>query len=161
MSKNITYVFIDAQNLYLGIKNSGWKLDYLKLNIYLKDKYEAKRVFIYMGYINSYRNLYNYLKRVGFDIVFKEIIDKNKKRDIKGNIDVCLTVDSIKKSQYYSRAVFISADGDFVPLYDYLTNDKNKDLIILIPNMQKYSKLLLKYKSKLRFMNDLRDKIGE
>ena len=161
MKKTITYVFIDAQNLHLGIKDSGWKLDYLKFNIYLKEKYKAEKIFMYIGYIQSYENLYKYLRERDFHIVFKKVLNRNYRSDIKGNVDVCLTVDSIRKSNRYSQAIFISADGDFLPLYDYLYKEKKKDLIILIPNIKKYSKLLIKYRSKLRFMNDLRDKIGE
>ena len=51
MSKNQenNYAFIDSNNLYLGISNdiykkgqkvySGWKLDYKRFRVYLKDYY--------------------------------------------------------------------------------------------------------------------------
>lgn len=35
------YAFIDAQNLYLAIKELGWKIDYKKFRIYLKEKYKV------------------------------------------------------------------------------------------------------------------------
>lgn len=46
----ITYVFIDAANLfYGGEKSLGWKIDYRKLLRYLERKYQASRVFYYAG----------------------------------------------------------------------------------------------------------------
>lgn len=48
--QNVTYVFIDAANLfYGGEKSLGWKIDYRKLLAYLKRKYRARKVFYYGG----------------------------------------------------------------------------------------------------------------
>ena len=45
-----TYAFVDASNLfYGGEKSLGWKIDYKKLLIYLKDKYYVSKVFYYAG----------------------------------------------------------------------------------------------------------------
>lgn len=157
--RNTTYAFIDAQNLYLGIKDCGWEIDYKRFNVYLKEKYRVDKVFIYLGYVKKYQALYNYITDCGFIIIFKEIV--TSKERVKGNVDVMLTVDSIRKCNKYTEAVFVSGDGDFLPLYDYLTQDKGKGLIILVPNQKKYSQLLLTYKNRLRFMNDLKDKIDK
>jgi uncharacterized LabA/DUF88 family protein len=155
---NSTYVFIDAQNLHLGIKDCGWEIDYLKLNIYLKEKYKVSKAFMYLGYIKRYQKLYRYLQNSGFELLFKQVVQKS---NTKGNVDVLLSVDTLRKIDNYSKAVFISADGDFLPLYDYLTKEKRKEILVLIPNRKKYSRLLLEYKSSLRFMNDLKSKIGK
>jgi hypothetical protein len=41
------YAFIDSQNLNLGIKSQGWKLDWLKFRNYLRTKYgEKKRIYL-------------------------------------------------------------------------------------------------------------------
>jgi uncharacterized LabA/DUF88 family protein len=82
-------------------------------------------------------------------------------KQIKGNVDVELAVDAIRKQQDYDKAIFISADGDFISLYDYLFEELNKELLIIIPNQNKYSSFLLKYRSKLRFLNDLNKKLGK
>jgi len=37
------YAFIDSQNLNLGIQKLGWKLDYKKFRVYLKEKLEYKK----------------------------------------------------------------------------------------------------------------------
>jgi hypothetical protein len=42
--------FIDGQNLHLGTKESGWKVDFVKFRIYLKDKYKVEEAYYFMGY---------------------------------------------------------------------------------------------------------------
>ena len=37
------YAFIDSQNLNLGIQKLGWKLDYRKFRVYLKEKYNIQK----------------------------------------------------------------------------------------------------------------------
>ena len=67
----IIYAFIDSQNLNLGTnkdlyKNKkliyqGWKLDFKKFYIYLRDKFKVKKVFLFIGYIKQNQKLYNFL----------------------------------------------------------------------------------------------------
>lgn len=159
---NKTYAFIDSQNLYMGIKSLGWKIDYKKFFRYLTEKYNVNKAIIYIGYLQENESLYKNLKSCGFEIVFKNTKQYGKSRNqVKGNIDVDLTVDAIRQTSHYDTAVFISADGDFCALYDYLIDEEHKSVSILIPNMYKYSKFLLKYRDNLRFMNDLKQKIGK
>ena len=57
-----TYVFIDASNLfYGGEKSLGWKIDYKKLFVYLKEKYDAARTF-YFGGVEIHNFKYDYQK---------------------------------------------------------------------------------------------------
>lgn len=35
-NKPVVYAFIDSQNLNLGVKSQGWKIDYKKFRLYLK-----------------------------------------------------------------------------------------------------------------------------
>jgi len=57
-----TYVFIDASNLfYGGEKSLGWKIDYQKLLIYLKNKYKIYRAF-YFGGVEIHNFNFDYLK---------------------------------------------------------------------------------------------------
>lgn len=156
----VTYAFIDSQNLYIGIKDQGWNMDYKKFYIYLKEKYKVDKAFIYIGYLKENKYLYEQLGKAGFEIVFKNTKQFGRSRDqIKGNIDVDLTVDAIRKSSDFTNALFISADGDFIALYDYLVEELKKEVTIMIPNMNKYSSFLIKYRKRLRFMNDLRSKL--
>lgn len=57
-----TYAFVDASNLfYGGEKSLGWKIDYLKLIKYLKNKYGVLEVF-YFGGVETHGYRYDYLK---------------------------------------------------------------------------------------------------
>lgn len=126
------YCFIDNQNLYLGIKAQNWELDYKRFNVYLKEKYRVEKSILYIGYIRENENLYRYLQSCGFEIVFKNTKQYGKSRKlVKGNIDVDLTVDAIRRIDEYTHAVFVSADGDFCALYDFLIEEKGKNLEIL------------------------------
>lgn len=40
-NKENNYAFIDGQNLNLSIQDLGWKLDFRKFRIYLKEKYSG------------------------------------------------------------------------------------------------------------------------
>jgi len=56
------YAFIDASNLfYGGEKSLGWKIDYRKLLIYLKDKYKISKA-LYFGGVQIYDFDFDYLK---------------------------------------------------------------------------------------------------
>ena len=59
--KEKIYAFIDGNNLYLAIKNYGWKLDFARFYIYLKDKYKVEKPFIFIGYLpgNEFSFTYN------------------------------------------------------------------------------------------------------
>ena len=159
MSKK--YCFIDNQNLYLGIKSQDWDLDYKRFYIYLKEKYCVDKSILYVGYIRENENLYRYLKSCCFEIVFKNTKQYGQsRRQVKGNIDVDLTVDAIRRIEEYTDAVFVSADGDFCALYDFLIDEMNKRVEIIIPDENKYSSFLKKYRSSLVFMNDLKRKLS-
>ncbi len=57
----ITYAFVDASNLfYGGEKSLGWKIDYLKLIKYLKNKYGVSEV-LYFGGVETHGYKYDYL----------------------------------------------------------------------------------------------------
>jgi len=69
---------------------------------------------MYFGYVKEYEALYKRLKAYGYKLVFKEVVRLGKK--VKGNVDILLAVDVIKKRNNYDRAIIISADGDFISL---------------------------------------------
>ncbi len=63
-----TIAFIDASNLfYGGEKSLGWKIDYQKLLIYLKNKYGISKAF-YFGGVEIHKFDFNYLKNETVDI---------------------------------------------------------------------------------------------
>jgi hypothetical protein len=52
------YAFIDSQNLNLGVRSQGWKLDFCKFRVFLKDKYKVNKAYLFIGYIPENKKLY-------------------------------------------------------------------------------------------------------
>ena len=150
MSKRpITYAFIDSQNLNLGVQSQGWKLDFKKFRLYLKNKYGVEKAYLFIGLIPGNEQLYSHLSSVGFELVFKPTIayDVGDKKTHKGNVDAELVLYAAAKMyRDYDRAIIVSGDGDFRCLAEYLIEER-KLLHIMTPN-RSFSKLLrdfLKY----------------
>ncbi len=158
--KETRYAFIDSQNLNLGVKSQGWKLDFFRFRIYLKDKYHVEKAFLFMGFIHGNEKLYSFLEKAGYIIIFKPILEirKNKQLNIKGNVDAELVLHTMIEYPNYDKAVIVSGDGDFHCLVEYL-EQKNKLLRIIIPNRKKYSQLFSKFNPYLAFVNNLREKL--
>ncbi len=152
------YCFIDSQNLSLGIKAQGWKLDYQKFLVYLKDKYNVQKTFLFIGYIPGYETFYNALKAFGYELVFKPTFEMHYSKS-KASTDVELTLKALIEFENYDKALLVTGDGDFYCLIDYLKK-KNKFLKVLVPNHSSYSKLLNFHAAhRIDFMNNLRNKL--
>lgn len=136
------YAFIDSQNLNLGIKSQGWKLDWRKFRQYLNNKYNIKKAYIFIGQLAGNESLYTYLQECGYVLIFKPTLEHkvNNKIVIKGNVDAELVLHTMIHFKNYQKAIIISGDGDFHCLIEYLTS-KNKMLKVLVPTAR-YSSLL-------------------
>lgn len=155
----VVYAFIDSQNLNLGVKSQGWNLDFGKFRIFLKEKYNVKKAFLFIGYVPTNRKLYDYLKKSGYHIIFKPVLksSKHKKAKVKGNIDAELVLYAMIEFPNYDKAIIVSGDGDFYCLADYLVKKKKLSKII-VPN-SKYSSLLRKFGSFIINVNLFRRKV--
>lgn len=157
ISKQNNYAFIDGQNLYLSIRGLGWKLDYKRFMVYLKEKYGTRKVFMFLGFLPENRVLYNFLKKCGYALIFKPTI-RGKDGDVKGNVDAELVLRAMIEYNNYDRAIIITGDGDFYCLLKYFYK-QDKLLRLFVPNRYGYSKLLRRALPSTRyitFMNDLR-----
>jgi len=157
MQKN--YAFIDSQNLNLGIKSLGWKLDYKKFRVYLKEKYHIKKAYLFIGYVPANQDLYSSLQSMGYVLVFKPTLP-DKDGNIKGNIDADLVLQAMIDYRKYDKAVIVTSDGDFYSLVKYLYTNKKLERVIS-PYMKTCSSLLKKTaKEKIIFMHNLSKKLG-
>ena len=157
IKNNKVYAFIDSQNLNLGILGLGWKLDFNRFRIYLKDKYKVTNAFLFIGYIDKNKKMYDSLKKYGYKLIFKPTVVS--KHEIKGNVDAELVLHSMIEYKNYNKAVIVSGDGDFHCLVEYL-DKQNKLKKVIVPNRKKYSQLLSKFMKYIDFMNDKRSKLG-
>lgn len=152
--------FIDAQNLFLGVKAQNWKLDYTKFRVYLSDKYSIKNAFLFIGYLPENADLYKDLQSAGYILIFKEAL-KIRNKIIKGNVDAELVLEAMIQYPNYNKAVIVTGDGDFACLIKYLYK-KNKLEMVLVPNQSMYSVLIKKTaKEKIDSITNLKPKLEQ
>ena len=94
MEKDNNYAFIDSQNLNLSIRSQGWFLDFKRFRVYLKDKYDITKAFLFIGYVSTNQNLYTSLQKDGYILVFKPTLFLPK-GGVKGNVDAELVLYSM------------------------------------------------------------------
>ena len=147
-TKPIIYTFIDSQNLNLGIKSQGWKLDWRKFRQYLRNKYNVSKAYLFIGHVDGNESLYTFLQESGYIIIFKPTLEKHEKDKviIKGNVDAELVLHTMIHYKKYDKAIIITGDGDFFCLVEYLEK-KDKLLKIMAPTAR-YSSLLRPFNNK-------------
>lgn len=155
-----TYAFIDSQNLNLGVRELGWKLDYKRFRVYLKEKYNVEKAYLFIGYLPQNTDLYTYLQDAGFICIFRPTLTY-KDGTTKGNCDAELVLHTMIQIDNFDKALLISGDGDFQCLAKYL-HEQDKLGAILVPNQKKYSALLKfnMFKPYIRFVSDLKHKLA-
>jgi uncharacterized LabA/DUF88 family protein len=159
--KFIKYAFIDSQNLNLGVRSQGWQLDFAKFRRFLKDKFKVSQAFIFIGYMKGNEDLYTYLQKSGYILIFKPTLElkKGDRLIVKGNVDAELVLHSCAiEFSNYQGAIIVSGDGDFHCLYEFMI-ERHKLIQIIIPNKYRYSSLLKKFMKYIHFLNYDRDKI--
>lgn len=154
------YAFIDSQNLNLGVKSQGWKLDYSKFRLYLKNKYKVRKAFLFIGFVDNNQKLYTELQAAGFILIFKPTVRyfQNGRQTVKGNVDAELVLHaSAIEYHSYEKAIIITGDGDFACLIEFLVENR-KLLHVMTPNSN-YSKLLKPFSSYIVNIDRIRSSV--
>jgi hypothetical protein len=107
MKKENNYAFIDSQNVNLATREIGWKLDFKRFRVYLKDKYNITKAFLFLGYIEGNTKLYTYLQDAGFICIFKPTLEY-KDGHTKGNCDAELVLQAMIEYKNYNKAVIVT-----------------------------------------------------
>ena len=159
ISKENNFAFIDSNNLNLGIKEIGWRLDFKKFRVYLAEKYAVKKAYLFIGYLPENQELYRSLQEFGYVLIFKPVM-KDKDGEPKGNVDAELVLQAMIDWEQYEKAVIVSSDGDFYCLANYLY-EKKKLKRIISPNYKKCSALLKRAaREKIDSLDYQRDKLA-
>lgn len=155
------FAFIDSQNLNLGIRDQGWKLDFARFLVYLRHRFSVKKAFLFIGYLPGNESLYTSLQQAGYIVVFKPTLVL-KDGNVKGNVDAELVLHSMIEYSNYDKAVIVSGDGDFHCLVEYLEKNEKLERLV-VPNRKKYSILFKEFyeRGTISFLNNLEDKIGK
>lgn len=157
MSEN-NFAYIDGANLHKGVADLGWSLDYKRFRLWLNNKYQVKRAYLFLGLVPKYKDLYTYLQEVGFTLVFKETTYGGN-GEVKGNCDADLVL-QVARDTYenkFEKAVIISSDGDYASLIKFL-QEKDKLLTILSPSNH-CSILLKRTNARITYLDRVKSKI--
>ena len=157
-SKQNNFAFIDSQNLNLAIRGLGWYLDFVKFRKYITDRFAVSKAFLFIGYIYKNQDLYTFLQKAGYIIIFKPTL-RLPDEQVKGNVDAELVLHTMIEYQNYDKAVIISGDGDFYCLIKYLM-EQNKLERLIIPNKYKLSSLLRQFSYCISFLNNTKEKLS-
>ncbi|MBI2327556.1 NYN domain-containing protein [Candidatus Curtissbacteria bacterium] len=121
-----TYAFVDASNIIYGTRDDGWKVDFKKLFKYLKERYNCKAIYYFGGVEKNnekQQSFYRKLRFFGYELVLKPVKiyrqpDGGSVR--KANCDVDLTFYAMRDKDKFDRGIFMTGDGDFAILLEYL-----------------------------------------
>jgi len=153
-------IYIDGNNLYRSAKELGFKIDYKKLRGWLRQKYAAHNVYLFIGLVPERVSFYEYLQSCGYILVFKQTVSVGEK--IKGNCDAELVLKTV--SDFYTKAfsscILITGDGDFGCLVEFLKENNAIDRVIA-PDENKCSILIRNKNIEITFLNDLYHKFSD
>ena len=129
------YAFIDAQNFRKSVQEIEEELEALEVRldlnefrVYLSEKYAVRIAYFFIGYLPKNKGLYDELKAQGYKLMFKEVAVL--KDEIKGNVDVNLTLQSMIDINNDEKAVVITSDGDYACLVEYLHSKGKLECLI-------------------------------
>ncbi|MCL2085740.1 NYN domain-containing protein [Candidatus Saccharibacteria bacterium] len=152
--KNIA--FIDGQNLVASTAHmkDPWRIDLKKFRIFLSEKYKVIKAYYFIGvYDNKQDKLYQFLKKSGYTVVFREH-PKNSKGKKKGNVDTDIVfsiMDTVYRKKTEGKIILVSGDGDYKKMVSRLAADR-KFRAIMFPSKywsSLYNTLDDKYKIRL------------
>jgi uncharacterized LabA/DUF88 family protein len=114
-------LFIDGSNLRSAARTLGFDIDYRRLLNEFESRGALLRAFYYTCVIedqenSSIRPLIDWLGYNGYTVVtkaMKEFFDPNRRRRIKGGIDIELAVNAMEMAHQIDEMVLFSGDGDF------------------------------------------------
>jgi uncharacterized LabA/DUF88 family protein len=143
------------------VRALGWKLDFRKFRVYLKEKYSVTKAYLFLGYLPELQGLYKALQSYGYVLIFKPVLRKHPD-GVKGNVDAELVLQAMIDYPHYDKAAIVTGDGNFACLVRYL-HQQRKLRRLIVPNRHKYSILLrraLPSDIGITFLNDLQGRLA-
>lgn len=124
------WAFIDIENLYKGVQEYGWKINWKLFRKYLSEYHDVTRAFMFMGFIPKNARLYKQLEQAGFILMFRTVKQLPYGRIDGGNVDADLAGSIMDYKRNYSKAVVIADDADYCnTIKSLLQQDKLKIVI--------------------------------
>jgi hypothetical protein len=132
-SENIheeNWAFLDIQNLYQGIKERGWQINWPAFRRHLSEKYHVVKAVVFVGFVRRYQWLYEQLQQAGFTLEFREEKELENGLIDGGNVDADLASYVMDYKNEYHKAVIIADDGDYCRTILSLQRQNKLKLII-------------------------------
>jgi uncharacterized LabA/DUF88 family protein len=136
MKKERNIVFIDGQNLHLWTTSENWKVDFKRFRVYLKEKFNADEVYIFLWFVNEdHQNMYRKIQKSWFILEFRDH-NSNMLWKKKWNVDVDIVfqiMHRLLEEDDFDKIVLVTWDWDYIKLVRYLI-EKERLKKILFPN---------------------------
>jgi len=130
-------VFCDGANLFYGRQKYGWQVDFEKFKKFLGKYCNLQFVNYYLAVPakndNAFYGTERFLEKI------KPFVDvKNKELKYilvggqllkKGNMDIEIVLDVVRKADNLDVVIVMSGDSDFLGLKNYVVLEKNKGII--------------------------------
>lgn len=161
------FAYIDNQNLYMATHgaNEPWDVDMRRFRVYLRDKYDVVRAYLFMGAFEAKRmDLYAKFQECGYILMFREH-GESLKGNKKGNVDADIVFEMMRdffSDGMMEGAVLVSGDGDYYRTVKFLL-DNGKLERVLLPSKRNASSLYKRLpESHKAFLDtaEIRGKIG-
>ena len=140
-------IFIDGSNLYHTIRDLGLHVDYRRLLEYFGGRGWMVRAFYYTALLEGdltpdwLIRLTDWLSYNGFNVITKRAkIFRRRVADeagafhwvseVKGNVDIEMTVDMMTLAPYCDTMILFSGDGDFVRLVEAVQHQGVRVIVI-------------------------------
>ncbi|MCL5969881.1 MAG: NYN domain-containing protein [Patescibacteria group bacterium] len=117
-------------------QEKGWKVDFQKLIKYLRERHKCKKIYYFAGLDQNNKKqqkFYKILKELGYKLILKPVkiyYQPDGSRVRKANCDVDLTFYVMRDKDEFDKGIFMTGDGDFFVLFDYLIKLKKKIMVI-------------------------------
>lgn len=136
-TKNFAY--IDGANLHRGVLSLGWKLNYARFRVWLKEKYHIQNAYLFIGLLQDRKDLYTALQEMGYILAYKEVTYDNTGR-AKGNCDSELVLKAAIDfyENKFDEAVIVASDGDYACLVKFLKEKESFRCLISPSNKCSY-----------------------
>ncbi|MEK7066138.1 MAG: NYN domain-containing protein [Patescibacteria group bacterium] len=146
-------IYIDGNNLYRGAKELGYEIDYKKFRGWLRQKYNATNIYLFIGLVPSRTKFYEHLQECDFILIFKQTVSVGGV--VKGNCDAELVLKTVSDfyTKSFDKCILVSGDGDFGCLVEFLQINDVIDRIIS-PDKNKCSILIRNKNTEITFLND-------
>ncbi len=108
-------------NLAAECKSKDISINMEYFYIWLCDKYKPDDIYLFIGYLEKYKDEYKENEVIGYKYIFKEAVYNKDEKKIKANCDVDIaihgTLDKTEKDLEF--AVLVTSDGDFASLVKF------------------------------------------